>query len=270
GIATLVAGRVQLADHGRDVGLEQAVARDHRGQAELEDGFVRVGDHEQARGHDDRAQQDRALVSQHLVGDVAAEDRRGVDQREVGAIDAIGGGFAGAGTVVELGHDVEHQGPADAVEGEPLPELGHEQHPQGTRVAHDLLELRNRRFVGARADGSAHAVSPVDWTAGACPTDAATSNAQTRGAAHNQGLAGPEYAPPGPIEVRTSNSSGKNVRSSACFRKPTPDEPPVPRRKPMMRITVRMWRKRQSWNWVSRSTRSSHRWYSAQYDAVSS
>ena len=36
----------------------------------------------------------------------------------------------------------------------------------------------------------------------------------------------------------------------------------MPRLKPMMRITVRMWRKRQSWNWLSRSTRSSHRWYS--------
>src|SRR5690606_22418307 len=247
-----------------------AVARDHGGQAELEHRLVRVGDHEQAGGHDDRAQQDRALVPEHLVGDVAAEDRRRVDQREVGAVDAVGGGLAGARAVVELGHDVEHQGPADAVEGEPLPELGHEQHPQRLWMSHDLLELRNRRFVGARADGSAHAVSPVDWTAGACPTDAAASNARTRGAAQHQGSAGPEYAPPGPIELRTSNSSGKNVRSSACFRKPTPHERPVPRRKPMMRITVRMWRKRQSWNCVSRSTRSSHRWYSAQYDAVSS
>jgi hypothetical protein len=43
-----------------------------------------------------------------------------------------------------------------------------------------------------------------------------------------------------PIAVRTSNSSGKNLNSSACYRKPTPLEPPVPRLKPMMRITVRM------------------------------
>ena len=41
---------------------------------------------------------------------------------------------------------------------------------------------------------------------------------------------------------------GRNVSSSACLRNPTPQEPPVPRLKPMMRITVRMWRKRHSWN----------------------
>jgi len=49
-----------------------------------------------------------------------------------------------------------------------------------------------------------------------------------------------------PIEVRTSNSSGKNVNSSARLRKDTPLDPPVPGLKPMMRCTVRMWRKRQS------------------------
>ena len=32
-----------------------------------------------------------------------------------------------------------------------------------------------------------------------------------------------------PISVRTSSSSGKNVRSSAARRNPTPEEPPVPR-----------------------------------------
>ena len=49
-----------------------------------------------------------------------------------------------------------------------------------------------------------------------------------------------------PIVVRTSNSSGKKVSSSACLRKPTPLDPPVPFLKPMIRITVRMWRKRHS------------------------
>ena len=68
--------------------------------------------------------------------------------------------------------------------------------------------------------------------------------------------------------VLTSNSSGKKVSSSACFRKPTPLEPPVPRLKPMMRITVRMCRKRHSWNWLSKSTKSSHSAYSRQYLSV--
>ncbi|KAG1309956.1 hypothetical protein G6F62_014716 [Rhizopus arrhizus] len=69
-----------LADHGRDVRLEQAVANDDGGQAELEDVLLRQRDHEQAGGHDDRAGQDRALVAQYPVGHVATEDRRGVHQ----------------------------------------------------------------------------------------------------------------------------------------------------------------------------------------------
>jgi|GEM_PF-1588191 hypothetical protein len=35
--------------------------------------------------------------------------------------------------------------------------------------------------------------------------------------------------PAWPMRVRTSNSSGKKYSSSACFRNPTPLEPPVPR-----------------------------------------
>ncbi|MNV85181.1 hypothetical protein D3C71_1791160 [compost metagenome] len=70
------------------------------------------------------------------------------------------------------------------------------------------------------------------------------------------------------IVVRTWNSSGKKVSSSAWRRKPTPLEPPVPRLKPITRITVRMWRKRHSWKAVSRSTRSSHSEYSRQKRSV--
>ena len=40
--------------------------------------------------------------------------------------------------------------------------------------------------------------------------------------------------------VRTSQSSGKNVRSSALRKNPTPLDPPVPWRNPMMRLTVVM------------------------------
>ncbi|EEF93692.1 hypothetical protein CATMIT_01675, partial [Catenibacterium mitsuokai DSM 15897] len=67
-VAALVGDRVELADHGRDVRLEQAVAADDRGQAELEDLLVRQRDHEQTGRHDDRAEQDRALVAEHAVG----------------------------------------------------------------------------------------------------------------------------------------------------------------------------------------------------------
>src|ERR1019366_3777470 len=58
---------------------------------------------------------------------------------------------------MELRDDVEHQCPTDAVEGETLPELGHEQHPQRRGMAHDLRELWNRGFCSWRVRGIAHA-----------------------------------------------------------------------------------------------------------------
>ena len=54
--------------------------------------------------------------------------------------------------------------------------------------------------------------------------------------------------------VRNSHNSGKNARSSALLRKPTPEEPPLPRLNPMIRSTVFMWRKRHCWKRSSMST----------------
>ncbi|KAG1256919.1 hypothetical protein G6F65_016117 [Rhizopus arrhizus] len=152
-----------LADHGRDVRLEQAVANDDGGQAELEDVLLRQRDHEQAGGHDDRAGQDRALVAQYPVGHVATEDRRGVHQGQVGTVDAAGVAFTGSVAVVELGDDVQHQGPADAVERKAFPELGHEQHPQRARMAQRGLEVRQGRLWGVRSGVYAHAGFLVRW-----------------------------------------------------------------------------------------------------------
>ncbi len=135
---------VQLADHGRDVRLEHAVADDDGRQAELEDILARDGDHEQAGRHEDRADEDRTLVADDTVGHVAAEDGAGVHQREVGTVGQVGVGLADRVAAVELGDDVEHQGPTDAVESEPFPEFGHEQHPQWRWMAHELLEFWDR------------------------------------------------------------------------------------------------------------------------------
>ncbi len=158
-VAARVGGAVELADHGRDVRLEHAVADDDGGQAELEDALVGNRNHEQAGGHEAGADQDRALVADDAVGDVAAEQGAGVHQREVGTVGQVGEGLAGGVAAVELGDDVEHQGPANAVEREALPEFGHEQHPQRARVSHDLLELGKDRFP-VRRSSTAHAVSP--------------------------------------------------------------------------------------------------------------
>ena len=198
--------------------------------------LVRHRDHEQAGRHDHRAEQDRALVAEDLVGDVAAEDRaRRTPARGRRRRSRLAGASPGGVAAVELRHDVQHQRPADAVEREALPELGHEQHPQRTRMAHDLLEFRNRARRGV--GGSAHAVSPrVEYWNG---VSNATCTRHAEPGEHRRPARRPRQtariqdnvlrcsigrrrsplgsAPrPGPIEVRTSNSSGKKVRSSAA------------------------------------------------------
>ena len=179
-VAALIGYRIQLANHGRDVRFEQAVADDDRSETELEQHRVRHHDHEQAGGHERCSDQNRALVADDLVGDVATEDRAGIYQREIGAVGEVGVGLSGLITTVELRHDVEHQGPANAVERETLPEFRHEQHPERTGVAHDLLELRDQVPVW-RVRGFAHAVSPggvgkspLDVTAGCACVKART------------------------------------------------------------------------------------------------
>src|ERR1700740_1770301 len=67
------------------------------------------------------AYQDRALGAQHAVGHVAAEQRARIHQRQVGAINQVGGRLAGGVAVVELRHDVQHQRPTNAVDSEASP-----------------------------------------------------------------------------------------------------------------------------------------------------
>ena len=138
GIAAGIALHVELADHGRDDRLEQAVADDDRRQAQLEQRLARRGQHEQAQRHEHRAEQDRTLEADQAVGDVAAEDRTGIDQREVRAVHLACRPFTGGIATVELRDDVQDHRPADAVEREALPELRHEEHPQRLGMPEDL------------------------------------------------------------------------------------------------------------------------------------
>ncbi|MNV39295.1 hypothetical protein D3C71_1308690 [compost metagenome] len=157
-IAAHVALQVQLADQGRDDRLEQTVADDDGRQAQLEQQLGRRGQHEQADRHEQRAQQNRTLEADQFVSDIAAEDGTGVHQRQVGAVQLACRLFTGGLAAMELGHDVQHHRPPDAVERKAFPEFGHEQHPQGTRMAQKGLELRQRRFGnGFRGGVYAHA-----------------------------------------------------------------------------------------------------------------
>ena len=156
-IAARIAYRIELSDHRRDVGFEQTVARDDGGEPKLEDRVVRHRDHEQAGRHDHRTQQNRTLVAEDAVGRVAAEDRGRVHKGQVCAVNQIRRRLTRLVAAVELRDHVQHQRPAHAVEGEALPKLGHEEHPQRTWMAEDLLELGDRGRPGRRGS-TAHAV----------------------------------------------------------------------------------------------------------------
>src|SRR3546814_2068395 len=81
-------------------------------------------DHEITDRRHYRTEQDRALIADHPVGDVAAEDRSGVHQRQKGTVGAAGIRLTAGIATKELRHDVQGQRPAHAVEGKALPELG--------------------------------------------------------------------------------------------------------------------------------------------------
>jgi hypothetical protein len=88
-------------------------------------------------------------VAEDAFSDIAAEQRTGIHQRQERAVSQVGGALAARIATVKLGDDVKHQRPAYAVKREALPKLGHEQHPQRTRVAHDLLEFGDLALIVA-------------------------------------------------------------------------------------------------------------------------
>ncbi len=125
-VAAGVAGPVELADDGRDVGLEVAVADDDDAHPEVEHLGATGTDEELAEGHHHAAEDHGLAVAEDLVGDLAAGHRGGVDEGGVGAVD-------GERLVVPhqegLGQ-VEDQEAAHRVVAKSLPHLGHEEDPK--------------------------------------------------------------------------------------------------------------------------------------------
>jgi hypothetical protein len=149
GIAADIGARVELPDDHRDVRLEEARADDDEGQRQPEHVDRRAvlaaaaldGHQHVAEGQQHRAEQYCLALAEVAVGEVAADHRRDVHQRRVGAVDDRG---LAVGEQPVL-HQVENQQPAHAVVGEALPHLGEEQHEQPARVAEE-----GRTLVGAR------------------------------------------------------------------------------------------------------------------------
>ncbi len=140
------------------------------------DAHQEVADHQQ-----DRAEEHRLALAQVLVGQVAADHGRDVDQRGVGAVDHR---RVAIGEQPVLGQ-VQHQQRAHAVVGEALPHLGEEQHVQAARVAQEGLVFRgNGTGCGTHAGGTPGGRGRPGWCGGwrwcACPGAAPSGKTTAR------------------------------------------------------------------------------------------
>ncbi len=137
GVAALIAGLVQLADHRRDIGFEETRADHDQRQPRVEAGEGVERQYEVAAGDDDPANDQRAPGTDPLVSEVSAEERREERQPGVGAVE-IGG--VRVRPLENVDH-VEHQQRPHTVVGEPLPHLGQKQQTQTARVTEECPVL---------------------------------------------------------------------------------------------------------------------------------
>ena len=174
-VAARVALRVEVAHHGRDVRLEEAVADAHEHEAEVEAGRrIRKGDAERGQGkgtrgaqcvercrehelpcsHDETAEDHGLALAEPVVGDPAAEDRGAVDEPQVPAVELqrlrVRPAEAGIHRV-RRGRRVQHEERAHAVEAEALPHLRGEQEVEALRMTEEG-PLRNVQVLLAHAD----------------------------------------------------------------------------------------------------------------------
>ena len=139
-IALVAAFGIERSNHRRDVRLEEAIAQDQQGQCGVKRQTVFDGHHEVARCHQQAAEYHRSPGPQKTIRQHAAEERRHVHQRSVGAIDRIG---LAVPVLQEPLYHVKNEQSAHAVVAEALPHLGEEEGEQAGRVADQgLLALK--------------------------------------------------------------------------------------------------------------------------------
>ncbi len=135
GVAALVAGCVEPADHGADVWLEQPRADRDQRQSDVERALRRHGQREMPQGDDAAADQHGVVRAEIAIGNVAAGNRQQVDGHRVVAVDARR--LDGRQPKAARRHrrdDEQRQQRAHAVVGEALPQLRKEQRRQATRL----------------------------------------------------------------------------------------------------------------------------------------
>ena len=136
GLAARIAVAVEAFDLAGQAGQEQAVAQGDGGQRRVEQRLGRH--HEMTQRHGDSADHHRIAPAQPAVGDHAAEHRREIHERRVGAVHQRGVFLV---HVQMLGHVIDQQRP-HAEEGEHLPHFGEEQHAQAARMAEPVFLAR--------------------------------------------------------------------------------------------------------------------------------
>ena len=123
---------IQLADHGRNVWFEEAVANDQQGERVVERRFI-FHPHQQVSGtHQKAADDDRPPFAQELIGQHPTDVWRGVDQGPVGRVDAVGPAVLGLQEAFD--HVEREQGP-HAVERKAFPHFDHKELEEGPRVS---------------------------------------------------------------------------------------------------------------------------------------
>ena len=128
--------RIQIRDHGADIGLQQSHAEHDHHQAQIKS--TRTGGHRQqsvAERDADAADQHRLPRADQPIGNPAAGERHQIGSGRVQAIDGCSGFIVDAEAAGgDGGHQEQHQHGAHAVVGESLPHLREEQRGEATRV----------------------------------------------------------------------------------------------------------------------------------------
>ena len=135
GVAAVVAGFVEGADQGGDVGLEESGAEADEGEAEVEHFDRGRGEAEVADGDAGAAVDYGLALAEEAVGEPAAGDAHQIDERDDHAVD--GGAFAFVELQAGGGDHVEQQERAHAVVAEALPHFGEEEGGQAPGVAEE-------------------------------------------------------------------------------------------------------------------------------------
>ena len=128
--------RIQIRDHGADIGLQQAHAEHDHHQAQVEAaGGAGCRQQRIAQGDEQAADQHGAARPDQPIGNPAAGKRDQIGSGRVHAVNGRGGFVVDSKTARGDGGDQEqHQHGAHAVVGESLPHLREEQRGEATRM----------------------------------------------------------------------------------------------------------------------------------------